>query len=127
MNAITSIKWATLLGTVGLPYSRSENHKKDKTPPARSHTIGHVKQHAKPKTRTPKLFSQERHMARELGMSTPTTKCYRASRHLSNNIELFHDLKEKAYDFATATGQTMRSEHVGTINIPLTNGESFKL
>lgn len=50
-----------------------------------------------------------------------------ASRHLSNNIELFHDLKEKTYDFATATGQTMRSEHVGTINIPLTNGESFKL
>lgn len=45
-----------------------------------------------------------------------------ASRHLTNNSELFiRDLKVKSLDFTTASRQTFRAKSVGTVIIPLTN------
>lgn len=51
-----------------------------------------------------------------------------ASRHLTNNKDLFIDnLRPKCLDFTTAGGQVLRAESIGTIAIPLADGSSIEL
>lgn len=51
-----------------------------------------------------------------------------ASRHLTNNKDLFiDDLRPKCLDFTTAGGQVLRTESIGAIAIPLAEGSSIKL
>lgn len=62
--------------------------------------------------------------------STPKDTWYLdscTSRHLSNNWDAFEDVREKVIDFTTAAGQVIRSEYVGTMVIPLKDGQSIKL
>ena len=62
--------------------------------------------------------------------STPKDTWYLdscTSRHLSNYWEAFEDLREKVIDFTTTAGQVIRSEYVGTVVIPLKDGQSIKL
>ncbi len=50
-----------------------------------------------------------------------------ASRHLCNDRKLFSNLKAKSIDFVTAAGQVIRTEEIGTVSIPLANGNSIEL
>lgn len=44
------------------------------------------------------------------------------SRHMCNDWTLFSDLKAKSIDFVTAVGQVIWIEKIGTVTIPLANG-----
>lgn len=50
-----------------------------------------------------------------------------ASRHLCNDQTLFSDLKAKSIDFVTAAGQVIRTEEIGTVVIPLVDGNNIEL
>ncbi len=50
-----------------------------------------------------------------------------ASRHLCNDRKLFSDLRAKSIDFMTAAGQVIRTEEIGTVSIPLANGNKIDL
>lgn len=51
-----------------------------------------------------------------------------ASRHLTNNKDLFIDkLHPKYLDFTTTSGQTLRTKNVGTIAILLVDRSSIRL
>lgn len=70
-------------------------------------------------------------MVKESKMQAPKGTWYLdscASRHLTNNKDLFiDDLQPKCLDFTTARGQILRAESIGTIAIPLANGSSIEL
>lgn len=48
------------------------------------------------------------------------------SHHLCNNRTLFSDLKAKSIDFVTAAGQVIRTEEIGTVAIPLADGNNME-
>ena len=50
-----------------------------------------------------------------------------ASRHLCNDRRLFTNTRAKSIDFITAAGQVIRTEEIGTVSIPLTDGTTIEL
>lgn len=70
-------------------------------------------------------------MVKKTRMQAPKSTWYLdscASRHLTNNKDLFiDDLRPKYLDFTAAGGQILLSESIGTIAIPLVDGSSIEL
>lgn len=70
-------------------------------------------------------------MVKETKLQAPRETWYLdsyASRHLTNNKDLFiDDLRPKCLDFTTAGGQVLCAESIGTIAIPLAERSSIKL
>jgi hypothetical protein len=50
-----------------------------------------------------------------------------ASRHMTNNRELFKSIREQYHDFITASGHVITSEETGTIVLPLASGKNFEI